>query len=106
MGIRELFGQKWAMLVAFYIRNKTQQALIYADKEFPLQVIIRTSLVAQMVKNLLQYGRPGFQVQSLGWEDPLEKGMETHSSMLAWRIPQTEEPGGLQPMDLQRVRHD
>ena len=42
-------------------------------------------------------------VPSLGWEDFLEKGMATHSSMLAWRIPWTKEPGGLQPMGLQRV---
>ena len=41
-----------------------------------------------------------------GWEDPLEKGMATHSSILAWRIPQTEEPGGLQSMESQRVGHD
>ena len=46
------------------------------------------------------------QVPSLGWEDPLEKGMVTQSSTLAWRIPRTEEPGGLQSMGLQRVRHD
>ena len=46
------------------------------------------------------------QVQSLGWEDPLENGMATHSSILTWRIPWTEEPGGLQSMGLQRVRHD
>ena len=46
------------------------------------------------------------QVQSLGWEDPLEKEMETHSSLLAWRIPWTEEPGGLQSVGLQRVGHD
>ena len=46
------------------------------------------------------------QVQSLGWEDPLEKGMATHSSFLPWRIPWTEEPGGLQFMGSQRVRHD
>ena len=45
-------------------------------------------------------------VQSLGQEDPLEKGIVTHSSILAWRIPGTEEPGGLQSMGLQRVRHD
>ena len=45
-------------------------------------------------------------VRSLGWEDPLEEGMETHSSILAWRIPWTEEPGGLQPIESQRVRHD
>ena len=46
------------------------------------------------------------QVQSLGQEDPLEKGMATHSSILAWRIPWTEEPGGLQSIGLQRVGHD
>ena len=46
------------------------------------------------------------QVQSLGQEDPLEKGMTTHSSILDWRIPQTEEPGGLQSMGSQRVGHD
>ena len=46
------------------------------------------------------------QVQSLGWEDPLEKEMATHSSTLAWKIPWTEEPGRLQSMGLQRVRHD
>ena len=46
------------------------------------------------------------QVRSLGWEDSLEKGMATHSSILAWRIPWTEEPGGLQSMGLQRLGHD
>ena len=46
------------------------------------------------------------RVQSLGWEDPLEKEMAIHSSILAWRIPWTEEPGGLQFMGSQRVRHD
>ena len=46
------------------------------------------------------------QVRSLGQEDPLEKGMATHSSILAWRIPLTEEPGGLQPMESQRVGHN
>ena len=46
------------------------------------------------------------QVQSLGWEDPLEEGMPTHSSILAWRIPWTEEPSGLQSMRLQRVGHN
>ena len=46
------------------------------------------------------------RVQSLGWEDPLEKEMATHSSIIAWKIPGTEEPGGLQFMGLQRVRHD
>ena len=46
------------------------------------------------------------QFQSLSWEDPLEKGMVTHSSILAWRIPRTEEPGGLQSIGLQRIGHD
>ena len=48
-------------------------------------------------------GDPG---STPGLEDPLEKGMATHSSILAWRIPRTEEPGGLQSIGLQRVRHD
>jgi len=43
---------------------------------------------------------------SLGWEDPMEEGMAAHSSILAWRILRTEEPGGLQSLGLQRVRHD
>ena len=46
------------------------------------------------------------EVRSLGWEDPLEKEMAIHSSILAWRIPWTKEPGKLQSMGLQRVRHD
>ena len=64
----------------------------------------RASLVVQTVDNL-----PAIQktwIQSLGQEDPLEEEMATHSSILAWRIPWTEEPGGLQSMGLQRVRHD
>ena len=60
-------------------------------------------LVAQSVKN--PHAMPETRVQSLGWED-LEKGMATHSSILAWRIPWTEEPGGLQLMGSQRVRQD
>ena len=60
--------------------------------------------LAHKVKNLpTMQGTP---VRSLGLENPLEKGMETHSSILAWRIPWTEEPGGLQPIGSQRVRHD
>ena len=54
------------------------------------------ALVAQMVKNLPAMWKTW--VQSLGWEDSLEKGKATHSSILAWRIPETEEPGGLQFM--------
>ena len=57
-----------------------------------------------MVKNLLPIQET--QIPSLGSEDPLEKGMAMHSSILAWRIPWTEEPNGLQSMGLQRVRHN
>ena len=57
-----------------------------------------------MIKNLPVMWET--QVLSLGWEDSLEKGMATHSSILAWRVPWTEEPGGLQSMGSQRVRHD
>ena len=46
------------------------------------------------------------QVQSLSWEDPLEEGMATHSSILAWEIPWTEEPGGFQSLGSQRARHN
>ena len=57
-----------------------------------------------MVKNLPAV--PEIQVQSLSQEDPLEEGMATHASVLGWRIPWTEEPGGLQSMRSQRVGHN
>ena len=73
-----------------------------AKEETPL--FPGTSLVAQTVKRLptMQETR----VQSLGWEDPLEKEMATHPSILAWRIPGTGEPGGRLSMGLHRVGHD
>ena len=61
-------------------------------------------LMVQTVKNLPAMHKN--QVLSLGWEDALEEEMATHSSILAWRIPQTEEPGRLQPVGSQRVGHD
>ena len=61
-------------------------------------------MVAQLVKNPPAMQK--IQVQFLGQEDPLEKEMATHSSMLTWEIPWTEEPGGLQFVGLQRVRYD
>ena len=79
--------------VPFRARAKTMKYLV-----------IRTSLVAQTVKRL-----PTMQetpVRSLGQEDPLGKKMATHSSILAWKIPWMEDPGRLQTMGLQRVRHD
>ena len=76
--------------------------------EIPLGFVISlfqlASLVVQAVKN-----PPAMQkawVRFLGWKDPLEKGTATHSSILAWRIPWTEEPGGLQSMGSQRVGHN
>ena len=69
---------------------------------FPSHFI--ASLVAQVIKRLPALQET--QVRSLGREDPLEKAMATHSSILAWRIPWMEEPGGLQSMGSQRVGHD
>ena len=66
--------------------------------------LTRASLVAQTVKNLPAVQET--QVQSLGQEDSLEKGVATHFGILAWRIPWTEEPGGLKSMRSQRVRHN
>ena len=63
-----------------------------------------TSLVAQMVK--CQPAVQETQVRSLGWEDPMEKEIATHSSILAWKSPWTEEPGALQSTGSQRVGHD
>ena len=67
-------------------------------------LIGEASLVTQMVNNLPAMQKN--QVQSLGWEDPLEKEMAPHSSILAWRIPWIEEPGRLQSMGSLRVGHD
>ena len=64
----------------------------------------RGASLTQMVKNIPAMWETW--VRSLGWEGPLEKEMATHSSVLAWRIPWTEEPGGLQPTGSQRVGHD
>ena len=69
-----------------------------------VSMMVRTSLVAQTVKRLSKMWET--RVQSLGWEDPLEKEMAIHSSTSAWKIPWTEEPGRLQSMGSQRVGHD
>ena len=66
--------------------------------------VLRASLVAQMVKRLPTMQET--QVRSLGQEDPLEEGMATHSTILAWRVPWTEDPDRLQSMGSQRVGHD
>ena len=83
--------------------NKLPRELSWAAKlENPS--LKETQQVAQMVKNL-----PAMQetrIQTLGWEDLLEKGMATHSNLLAWRIPWTEELGGIHSMRSPRVGHD
>ena len=61
-------------------------------------------MASQVVKNLLAMQET--RVRSLGQEDPLEEGMATHSNILVWRIPWTEEPRGLQAIGSQRVKHD
>ena len=73
------------------------------ETDYPLQYSW-ASLLAQTVKN--PPAKWETWVRSLGWEDSLEEGMATHSSVLAWRIPRTEEPGRLQSMGSQRVRHN
>ena len=70
----------------------------------PMFYRVATSLVAQTVKRLSTMQET--RVQALGWEDPLEKEMATHSSTIAWKIPWTEEPGRLQSMGSQTVGHD
>ena len=77
---------------------------IFHPEQGELASLITTSLVAQTVKNWPAMRET--QVWSQGLEDSLEKGMATHSSSLAWRIPWTEEPGRLQSMGLQRVGHN
>ena len=87
----------------------TQMVTSYISALWLLAILVvifiyGTSLVAQTVKCLRTMRETG--VQSLGWEDPLEKEMATHSSTLAWKILWTENPGRLQSMALQRVGHD
>ena len=77
---------------------------LWATREAPLFLLNYSFIMAQMVKNLPAMQETG--IRSLGQEDPLEKGMATHSSILVWRIPCTEEPAGLQSMGSQRVGHD
>ena len=82
----------------------TACVLLHRKSKLKAQVLSGASLVAQMVKNPLAMHET--RVGSLGQEDPLQEGMAAHSSFLAWRIPWTEESGGLHPMGSQRVGHD
>ena len=90
----------------FYVENLIPMGMIFGGRAFErwLDHEYPFPLVTQMVKNLPAMQET--QVWSLDREDPLEKGMTTHSSILAWRIPWTEEPSELQSMGSQRVRHD
>ena len=90
-------------IVAGYFSGKACRLLFSSTERWQFWISNQASLVAQLVKNL-----PAVQetwVQSLGWEHPLEKEMATHSSILAWKISRTEEPGGLQSMGSQRAGH-
>ena len=78
--------------------------LLFSSRIYSIWSYHLASLVAQMVQNLPVM--QGTQVQSLVWEDPLEKGKTTHSSVLAWRFLWTQEPGKLQSMGPQRIGHD
>ena len=83
--------------------GKTRQ-LTVVDGNFKTCQVYKHLLVAQTEKHLPATWET--QVQSLGWEDPLEKEMATHSSTFAWKIPWTKEPGRLQSTGSQRVEHD
>ena len=94
-------GGAWWATVHGVAKSRTQLSDLTFNFNFQ---ICRASLVTQRLNHL-----PLIQetwVRSLGQEDPLEKEMATHSSILAWRIPWMEEPGGLQSLGSQRVRHD
>ena len=85
----------------FHQQNEYNGILCSRENESTVATWINwASLMAQMVKNPPVMWET--QIQSLGQEDPLEKGMATHSSILSWRIPRTEEPGGLQSVGLQK----
>ena len=89
------------LLQPFVLRLLTERLVVRAH---PGTGLFGTSLVAQMVKCLSTMQETW--VQSLGWEDPLEKEMAIHSSTIAWKIPWTEEPGRQQSTGSQRVGHD
>ena len=90
-GILQARTLEW---VAIFFSIKSIRPVLYEE---------RASQVALVVKNLLANAG---DIRSLGWEDPLKEGTTTHSSILAWRIPRTEEPGRLQCTGSQIIRHD
>ena len=91
----------------FWLKNETFHPTLHVQGEEGLETVKPTmanALMAQKLKHLPPMWET--RVRSLGWEDPLEKEMVTHSSILAWRIPWTEKPGRLQSTGSQRVGHD
>ena len=97
----QLYSLSMVMVSQVHVYVKAHQRLYLKYVQFG------ASQVALVVKNPpANAGDIRDSVRSLGWEDPLEEGMGTHYSILAWRIPRTEEPGRLQPTGSQRVRHD
>ena len=101
-GIFQASVLEWGA-IAFSTRSLSPSLFCGVALTF-LNTILKASLVAQMVKPLPAVRETW--VRSLGWKDPLEKEMATHSSILAWRIPGTEEPGGLPSMGSHRVGHN
>ena len=99
----ELVMDREAWCAVVHGVTKSWTRLSDSTELYPLQYSW-ASLVVQMVKNLPAMWETW--VPSLGWDSPLEESMATHASILTWRIPLTEKPGGLQSMGLQRVRHD
>ena len=98
----QLFATLWTVACQAPLPRGFSRQEYWSGFHFLLQR--RASLLAQMIKN--PPAMQDIQVPPLGQEDVLEKGMATHSSLLAWEILRTEESAGLQPMGLQRVRHD
>ena len=97
-------GHLYRYAIPFFI---LEIAFVLKSALSEINIATLASQVALVVKNPPSTaGDIRVSVQSLGWEDPLEEGTAAHSSVLAWRIPWTEEPGGLQCMGLQRVGHD
>ena len=93
-------GKQWKQCQTLFFGAPKSLQMVIAAMELK-DTYSLDFLVAQTVKRLPTMWETW--VQSLGWEDPLEKGMATHSSTLAWKIPWTEEPGGLQSVGSQRV---
>ena len=97
--LRSFYSSREEITREWTSRNKTCIA------ESPFDSVRVFQVIQWWTNHLLMQEALEMPVQSLGWEDPLEEGMATHSSILAWRIPWTEEPGVLRPVGSQRIGH-